>query len=132
MASKQLKGLTGNVITFNDINVSPEQYTNVHSALFNGDQLGFEVDPSISDGGFSKLINAITIDWQGANMPNTKAFLNYTSDIYLSDTSQLIDIIERICYKLNNGGIPEPIEPEEPVINSITVNGSTTINIERL
>lgn len=132
MASKQLKGLTGNVITFNDINVSPEQYTNVHSALFNGDQLGFEVDPSISNGGFSKLINAVTIDWQGANMPNTKAFLNYTSDIYLSDTSQLIDIIERICYKLNNGGIPEPIEPEEPIINSITIDGSTTINIERL
>lgn len=125
--TKSLIGLDdSNSITFKRINTSPEEYTNVHTILFNGDQKEFEIS-SESDGGFSKLVNAVSIDWQGAIMPNTATLLELP-DITLNDTAQLIDIIERICAKLNNSGIPEP---SEPTIVSISAD-STDIDIDYL
>ena len=117
MTDKIIKGLSDgsnyNNITFSNVNNKPDEYTNVHSPLFNGDQLGFEVKSSYADGGFSKLINAITIDWQGAKMSNTARYLHLT-DITLNNTSELIDIIERICMQLSNG---TPIEPTWEITN---------------
>jgi len=138
MADKIIKGLSDgsnyNNITFSNVNNKPEEYTNVHSPLFNGDQLGFEVKSSYADGGFSKLINAITIDWQGAKMVNTARYLHLT-DITLNNTSELIDIIERICMQLSNG---TPIEPTWEITNiqvdtgateSLSVNYKKTTNL---
>lgn len=124
---KSLPGLENGSIQFNRINTSPEEYTNVHSVLFNGDQEGFEIT-SDSSGGFTKLVDSITIDWQAAQMPNTAQLLGFANGISLNDTAQLIDIIERISAKLNNGGIPEPTEP---TIVSISAE-STDINIDYL
>lgn len=125
MADKIIKGLSDgsnyNNITFSNVNNKPEEYTNVHSPLFNGDQLGFEVKSSYADGGFSKLINAITIDWQGAKMSNTARYLHLT-DITLNNTSELIDIIERICMQLSNG---TPIEPTWEITNIQFGTGTT-------
>lgn len=125
MADKIIKGLSDgsdyNNITFSNVNNKPEEYTNVHSPLFNGDQLGFEVKLSYADGGFSKLINAITIDWQGAKMVNTARYLHLT-DITLNNTSELIDIIERICMQLSNG---TPIEPTWEITNIQFGTGAT-------
>ena len=124
---KLLPGLENGSIQFNRINTSPEEYTNVHTVLFNGDQEGFEITTD-SSGGFTKLVDSVSIDWQGAQMPNTAQLLGLVNGISLNNTAQLIDIIERICAKLNDGGIPEP---SEPTIESISVD-STDINIDYL
>lgn len=124
---KLLPGLENGSIQFNRINTSPEEYTNVHTVLFNGDQEGFEITTD-SSGGFTKLVDSVSIDWQGAQMPNTAQLLGLVNGISLNNTAQLIDIIERICAKLNDGGIPEP---SEPTIVSISAE-STDIDIDYL
>ena len=124
---KLLPVLENGSIQFNRINTSPEEYTNVHTVLFNGDQEGFEITTD-SSGGFTKLVDSVSIDWQGAQMPNTAQLLGLVNGISLNNTAQLIDIIERICAKLNDGGIPEP---SEPTIESISAD-STDINIDYL
>lgn len=86
-------------INFNNITTSPEFLTNVHSVLFDEDNWGKE------EAFDKKLAYATSIDWNGADMPYTARYLNIPGGIHLNTTSELIDIIERICTKLNAGRI---------------------------
>ena len=91
-------------INFNNITTSPEFLTNVHSVLFDEANWGKE------EAFDKKLAYATSIDWNGADMPYTARYLNIPDGIHLNTTSELLDIIERICTKLNAGRIVITIE----------------------
>lgn len=91
-------------INFNNITTSPEFLTNVHSVLF--DEANWGKEKAFD----KKLAYATSIDWNGADMPYTARYLNIPDGIHLNTTSELLDIIERICTKLNAGRIVITIE----------------------
>lgn len=108
-----LKGLekTENIkwdINFNNISSSPEFLTNVHSVLFDGENFGQETAFD------KKLALSTSIDWNGANMPQTAKYLGL-DHIELNSTAELIDIIEQICQKANKGKLASDV-----IINVIT------------
>ena len=94
-------------INFNNITTSPEFLTNVHSVLFDEANWGKE------EAFDKKLAYATSIDWNGADMPYTARYLNIPDGIHLNTTSELLDIIERICTKLNAGRIVITIEVKQ-------------------
>lgn len=101
-----LKGLDNTTnIEFNNLTSDPEYLTNVHSVIFDDKQYGYEGD------NFTKLVNSTSIEWNGAMMPNTARYLNL-DEICVHNTTELLDIIERIAIKIHNGKKASDIDIE--------------------
>lgn len=108
-------------ITFDDIITStPEFYTNVHTKIFDDTQYNYDGTE------FNKLVSSTSINWQGAYMPNTARYLNL-DNIYLRNTSELLDIIERIALKIKNGKKVSDLILKK--VNAITVSNSCKISV---
>ena len=108
-------------ITFDDIITStPEFYTNVHTKIFDDTQYNYDGTE------FNKLVSSTSINWQGAYMPNTARYLNLDT-IYLRNTSELLDIIERIALKIKNGKKVSDLILKK--VNAITVSNSCKISV---
>lgn len=116
-----LNGLDNQIsIQFEDVTSTPEFYTNIHSKIFDDTQYHYNGVE------FNKLVSSTSINWQGAYMPNTAKYLNLDT-IYLRNTSELLDIIERIALKIKSGKKVSDLTLKK--VNMITASNNCKISV---